>query len=106
MPPHIIAIRAKKATLNKRVTGCARMLSPARTVRAIGARMTMNAVGKSHKRPNKTIWSKAFRLFTVLNLNSRIANGSTRIKLMSAADPRVVMMLFVVCFIMDGFLNR
>ena len=54
MPPHIIAMRAKKVTLNKRLTGFARMLFPARTVRTIGTRMTMNAIGKSHNRPNNT----------------------------------------------------
>jgi hypothetical protein len=58
--PHIHVMRAKKATLNTRLMGFARMLFPARTVRTIGLTMVMNAIGKSHKRPNKKIRLGAF----------------------------------------------
>ena len=47
----------------------------------------MNAIGKSHNRQNNTIRSRILRVFAVLYRDSRIANGSTRKKLMSAADP-------------------
>ena len=56
-------------------------LCPTRTVRTIGAKMTMNTIGKSHNRPNSTIGSRRFCLREGLNRNSRIANGSTRRKL-------------------------
>ncbi len=56
----------------------------------------MNAIGKSHNRPNNTIRPRAFCLFTVLNRDSRITKGTTRIKLMIPADLRSVVMVFTV----------
>ncbi len=58
----MIAMRAKKATLNKRLMGFAMTLLPARTLRTTGTRIKMKAVGKSHIRPNNTIRSVAFYL--------------------------------------------
>ena len=91
----MVAMSAKKATLNKRVIGFARRLFPARRVRTIGMRMTMNAVGKSHNVPNNRIRPGALWLVMGLFRDSRIANGSTRIKLMSAADFEFIAVLFV-----------
>lgn len=74
------------------------MLCLAWPVRTSGARMTMNAVGKSHKVPNNRIRPIAFLLVIGLFRPSRIANGSTRTKLMRAAEPIVAVVVFIVFF--------
>jgi len=51
MPLHIHAMRAKQATLNKRVIGLAKRLFPIRMVRTIGITVTMNATERSHNKP-------------------------------------------------------
>lgn len=93
--PHTIAISAREATRNKSVRGFARGLLPARTLRRIGIRMRINTVGKSHNTPNKRRRPGTFCSVMVLLTDSRIANGSTRTKLMSAADLKFLTMLFI-----------
>jgi hypothetical protein len=87
--PHIKAMRVKKATLNKRLKGVAVRLCPTRTFRTIGTRIRMNATGKSHKRPNNTRRPGAFCPVIVLFRDSRMTNGSTRMKLMINGDFRL-----------------
>ena len=71
---------ADKATLNKRTTGFAATLFPARMFCATGNVLAMNATGKSHKNTNNAV-GKLCLLFT----NSRIMNGIKIIKLITAA---------------------
>lgn len=93
--PHTVAISAREAILNKKVRGLARGLLPARTLLTIGMRMRINAVGKSHNTPNKRRRPGTFCFVRVLLTDSRIANGSTRTKLMSAAILKFLNMLFM-----------
>lgn len=93
-------MRAKKATLdksNKRLAGFAIILFPARTFRAIDIRITMNTIGKRHNKPNTKVRSRTFLRLRALGLFiiARIMNGSTKRKLMIAADLRFVRIFFM-----------
>ena len=85
----------KDATLNKRGTGLVMSLLPARALRKIGFKIMMNAVGKSHRTPNNKIRPAALSLVTPLLRISRIANGNIRIRLMSAADVKSLVMVLM-----------
>ncbi len=92
MPTHIIKISAEQATLSKRLIGFAANLFPTRTFCTTGIMMAINAIDNSHNKPNNIVKSGTFCLVTVLNLNSRSANGSTMIKLIIAAIFKFEMM--------------
>lgn len=101
MPPHIMAIAARKVNLNNRLMGFIVPMFPARAFRASGRRIMINAIGRNHIKPNKTLRSRTFLrlrasgLFMMLNMNSRVANGSTKIKPAIAADLKLVRKFFM-----------
>ena len=97
---HVRAQNANGTSLKRRASGFARTLFPARTVRTIGLRISMNVIGKSNNRPNKTIRLGTLCRVTILFVNCRIANGSTSNALMKAARPRFVRVLFIVWLMM------
>jgi len=72
------------------------MLFPALTFRTIGIRTKKNTVGKSHNTANNRKIPGASSLGMVLFRTSRIAKGSTRTKLMMAANPRAAAVLLIV----------
>jgi hypothetical protein len=86
-------MRTRKATLNKKLMGLDMIPFPVRAFRTMGIRMRMNAAGRSHSMPNKTMGKPSWklRLFTT----SRIVNGNTRIELMIAGSLRFTRRLFI-----------
>jgi len=84
----------RRAIFSKRLMEFTLILLPPCMFRAIGIRMRINATGKSHNMPNKTMGKPSWYLH--LLTNSRIINGSTRIELMIIGNLRIVKTLLIM----------